>query len=61
MFDSRGLLCGVVTTTHESKDLSFAVYADAVHDMLTHPLALPGLSEVVVAKEDSARARYHPS
>ncbi len=34
LFDSRGLLCGVVTSTHMTKDFSFALYADAVLDML---------------------------
>jgi S1-C subfamily serine protease len=34
LFESHGLLCGVVTATHESKDFSFALYADAVFDML---------------------------
>lgn len=35
LFDATGMVCGVITTTHQHKDLSFAVYADAVFDMLT--------------------------
>jgi S1-C subfamily serine protease len=34
LFDSYGLLCGVITATHEAKDFSFALYVDAVVDML---------------------------
>lgn len=34
LFDARGLLCGVVTTSHVAKDLSFALYADAILAML---------------------------
>ena len=34
LFESHGLLCGVVTATHQSKDFSFALVADAVFDML---------------------------
>jgi hypothetical protein len=45
LFDSHGLLCGVVTATHESKDFSFALYADAVFDMLMER------EEVAVAAE----------
>jgi hypothetical protein len=35
LFDDRGLMVGVVTTTHLHKDLSFALCADAVFDMLS--------------------------
>ena len=35
LFDASGMVCGVVTMTHQHKDISFAVYADAVFDMLT--------------------------
>jgi hypothetical protein len=35
LFDATGMVCGVVTMTHQHKDFSFAVYADAVFDMLT--------------------------
>lgn len=34
LLDSRGLLCGVVTSTHMTKDFSFAVYADSIIEML---------------------------
>jgi hypothetical protein len=34
LFDASGMVCGVVTMTHLHKDFSFAVYADAVFDML---------------------------
>ena len=34
LFDRYGLLCGVITLSHESKDLSFALVADTVIDML---------------------------
>ncbi len=34
LFDGSGLVCGVVTTTHQHKDLSFALAADTVLDML---------------------------
>jgi S1-C subfamily serine protease len=34
LFDATGVLCGVVTEAHRSKDFGFAVYADAVIDML---------------------------
>jgi len=34
LFDDRGNLCGVVTTTHMHKDLSFAILADLVVDLL---------------------------
>jgi S1-C subfamily serine protease len=30
LFDSYGLLCGVITASHESKDFSFALYSDSV-------------------------------
>mgnify|MGYP001825083165 FL=1 len=35
LFDATGVVCGVVTMTHQHKDFSFAVYADAVFEMLT--------------------------
>ena len=34
LFDSRGRLCGVVTSAHLAKDFSFALYADTVLEML---------------------------
>lgn len=34
LFDKHGLLCGIVTLSHESKDLSFALVADTVIEML---------------------------
>jgi len=34
LFDAHGLLCGVVTSGHPSKDLSFALYADSILAML---------------------------
>jgi S1-C subfamily serine protease len=42
LFDSRGLLCGIVTSTHNTKDLSFALYADAVISMLEERRASGG-------------------
>jgi S1-C subfamily serine protease len=43
LFDSHGLLCGVITATHTSKDFSFAIYADSVYAMLAerHLAAAP--------------------
>ncbi len=35
LFDASGMVCGVITMTHQHKDISFAVYADAVFNMLT--------------------------
>lgn len=35
LFDSYGLLCGIVASGHPSKNLSFALYADSVLEMLT--------------------------
>jgi hypothetical protein len=49
LFDGSGLVCGVITTTHEHKDLSFALCADAVIDMFAErraaktSTATPGL------------------
>jgi hypothetical protein len=34
LVDSSGALCGVITTTHSHKDISFAIYADAILDLL---------------------------
>jgi hypothetical protein len=34
LFDDSASICGVVTSTHEHKDLSFALVADAVLEML---------------------------
>ncbi|MCP4902760.1 MAG: hypothetical protein GY906_37845 [bacterium] len=34
LIDERGLVCGVVTSTHITKDFSFALYADAILEML---------------------------
>ncbi len=34
LFDAAGRLCGVVTSAHLAKDFSFALYADAVVEML---------------------------
>ena len=34
LVDETGSLCGVVTATHSHKDFSFAIYADAIFDML---------------------------
>jgi hypothetical protein len=34
LFDGSAAICGVVTTTHEHKDLSFALVADTILDML---------------------------
>jgi len=34
LFDATGVLCGVVTEAHRSKDFGFALYADMVVDML---------------------------
>jgi hypothetical protein len=34
LFDGSAAICGVITTTHEHKDLSFALVADTVIDML---------------------------
>ncbi len=34
LLDERGAVCGVVTATHPSKDLSFALSADAITDMV---------------------------
>jgi len=34
LVDGSGALCGVITTTHSHKDISFAIYADAVLDLL---------------------------
>ena len=42
LFDKHGLLCGVVTLSHESKDLSFALVADTVIDMLRERHAASG-------------------
>ncbi len=33
LVDESGALCGVVTSTHSHKDISFAIYADAILDM----------------------------
>jgi len=42
LFDRHGLVCGIVTATHASKDFSFAIYADAVLDMLQERAQAPG-------------------
>ncbi len=34
LVDGSGALCGVITTTHSHKDISFAIYADAILDFL---------------------------
>lgn len=34
LVDGSGALCGVITTTHSHKDISFAIYAETVLDML---------------------------
>lgn len=34
LVDSSGALCGIITTTHSHKDISFAIYADAILDLL---------------------------
>jgi len=33
LVDESGALCGVITSTHSHKDISFAIYADAILDM----------------------------
>ncbi len=33
LVDESGALCGVVTSTHSHKDISFAIYADTILDM----------------------------
>jgi S1-C subfamily serine protease len=35
LFDSHGLLCGIVTSGHAAKNLSFALYADSILEMLS--------------------------
>jgi S1-C subfamily serine protease len=42
LFDNRGLLCGIVTSTHMSKDFSFAIPADTVLSMLEERRAAGG-------------------
>jgi hypothetical protein len=42
LLDARGLLCGVVTTTHSSKDFSFALYADTIVELLAERSAVKG-------------------
>jgi 2-alkenal reductase len=39
LFDASGMMCGVVTTTHQQKDLSFALYADFVFELLADRMA----------------------
>jgi len=34
LLDAGGGLCGVVTQSHEAKDISFAIYADTIFDVL---------------------------
>jgi len=34
LLDASGGVCGVVTQTHEAKDISFAIYADTILDVL---------------------------
>lgn len=42
LFDASGLVCGVITTTHQQKDFSFAIYADLVFEMLAERRARKG-------------------
>ncbi|MCU0304497.1 MAG: trypsin-like peptidase domain-containing protein [Thermoanaerobaculales bacterium] len=41
LFDDRGRVCGVVTTSHREKDISFALCAEAVVEMLGERSAAP--------------------
>lgn len=34
LFDAHGLLCGIVTSGHPTKDISFALYADSILELL---------------------------
>jgi len=54
LFDASGMVCGVVTMTHLHKDISFAVYADTVFDMLTERYAAK-------TGKDSGNARPQPT
>jgi 2-alkenal reductase len=39
LFDARGRVCGVVTTSHREKDFSFALCGETVLDMLDERMA----------------------
>jgi S1-C subfamily serine protease len=34
LVDASGALCGIITSTHSHKDISFAIYADAILELL---------------------------
>jgi S1-C subfamily serine protease len=53
LLDAGGAVCGVITSTHQHKDMSFALYGDAVFAMLEERRAFnAGVSRSVTSRPD---------
>jgi S1-C subfamily serine protease len=53
LLDAGGAVCGVITSTHKHKDMSFALYGDAVFALLEERRAFnAGVSKAVKPRPD---------